>query len=130
MPVGVLEELIGRVGRRIAPSPAEAARGLRSPGLMVSHYAPVLPVRLNAVSVEADEALLAFGEVLPGAGLVWNLSERCDLVEAAARLFSGLRWLDAQGRRLGLARIAAAPVPNVGLGEAIVDRLKRAAAPK
>lgn len=130
VPVGVLEELIGRVGRRIAPSPAEAARGLRSPGLMVSHYAPVLPVRLNAVSVEADEALLAFGEALPGAGLAWNLSERGDLVEAAARLFAGLRWLDAEGRRFGLVGIAVGPVPGFGLGEAINDRLERAAAPR
>jgi L-threonylcarbamoyladenylate synthase len=127
VPVGVIEDLIGHVGRGTAPA---AARGLRSPGLMASHYAPVLPVRLNAVSVGADEALLAFGPLLPGAGLVWNLSEQGDMFEAAARLFAGLRWLDAEGRRLGLVRIAAAPVPGAGLGEAIIDRLERAAAPR
>jgi len=130
VPVEVIEDLIGHVGRGIAPASVEPARGLRSPGLMVSHYAPVLPVRLNAVAVAADEALLAFGSALPGAGLVYNLSERADLMEAASRLFAGLRWLDAEARRLGLVSIAASPIPCFGLGEAITDRLQRAAAPR
>ena len=67
---------------------------------------------------------------LPGAGADFNLSQAGDLTEAAARLFEGLRWLDAEGARLGLARIAAMPVPATGLGLAIADRLQRAAAPR
>jgi L-threonylcarbamoyladenylate synthase len=61
---------------------------------------------------------------------VWNLSETSDLTEAAARLFAGLRWLDAESARCGLRRIAAMPVPETGLGLAIADRLRRAAAPR
>jgi L-threonylcarbamoyladenylate synthase len=128
--VEAIEALVGTVGRGIPQSVAEAARGLRSPGLLVSHYAPTLPVRLQAGSVEADEALLAFGPALPGAGAVFSLSERGDTTEAAARLFEGLRWLDAEGLRRGLRRIAAMPVPETGLGLAINDRLSRAAAPR
>jgi L-threonylcarbamoyladenylate synthase len=127
------EEIAAVVGTVSRPVPVPARRmaeTLRSPGMMLSHYAPSLPVRLDAASVSADEGLLAFGPALPGAGAVWNLSDRGDLVEAAARLFSGLRWLDAEGARLGLRRIAAMPVPMTGLGEAINDRLARAAAPR
>jgi L-threonylcarbamoyladenylate synthase len=98
--------------------------------MMLSHYAPSLPVRLGAVDVAADEALLAFGPALPGAGLVWQLSEAGDLREAAARLFAGLRWLDNQGAKRGLTRIAVMPIPESGLGAAINDRLARAAAPR
>ncbi len=122
--------LVGPVGRGITPAAVEGARTLRSPGLMVSHYAPVLPVRLDAVATGPDEALLAFGPPLPGAGVVFELSRAADPVEAAARLFAGLRWLDAEGARSGLARIAAMPVPMEGLGAAINDRLQRAAAPR
>jgi L-threonylcarbamoyladenylate synthase len=61
---------------------------------------------------------------------MWNLSPSGDPQEAARRLFAGLRWLDAEGRRLGLTRIAAMPVPDAGLGAAINDRLARAAAPR
>jgi L-threonylcarbamoyladenylate synthase len=133
-PGGVTAEAIeaaaGPIGRPIPPAAAEAARGLRSPGLLVSHYAPSLPVRLQAVAAGADEALLAFGPPLPGAGLAFNLSEAGDLAEAASRLFGGLRWLDAEATRLGLARIAAMAVPATGLGLAINDRLQRAAAPR
>jgi L-threonylcarbamoyladenylate synthase len=80
--------------------------------------------------VDRDEALLAFGQPLEGAGLVYNLSQAGDLAEAAARLFAGLRWLDAEGARRGLRGIAAMPVPETGLGLAIADRLRRAAAPR
>jgi L-threonylcarbamoyladenylate synthase len=125
-----IEALVGGIGRPIPLSTAEAARGLRSPGLLVSHYAPSLPVRLDAATVGAEEALLAFGPPLPGSGLAFNLSAARDLTEAAARLFTGLRWLDAEATRLGLARIAAMPVPGAGLGLAINDRLQRAAAPR
>ena len=128
--VEAIEAVIGRVGRGIAPEAAEAARTLRSPGLLVSHYAPRLPVRLDARSAGPDEALLAFGPAPPGAGACFELSRTGDLTEAAARLFAGLRALDAEGARLGLARIAAMPVPAHGLGLAINDRLQRAAAPR
>jgi len=89
-----------------------------------------LPVRLGATSVTADEALLAFGPALPGAGAVFELSAAGDVAEAASRLFEGLRWLDAEGARLGLRQIAVMAVPDQGLGVAINDRLQRAAAPR
>ncbi|MGG5887819.1 L-threonylcarbamoyladenylate synthase [Falsiroseomonas sp. HC035] len=131
VPAAAIEAVIGRVGRPLPLSAAAATRSLRSPGMLLSHYAPDLPLRLEAEEVAADEALLAFGPApLPGAGALWNLSPGGDLAVAAARLFSGLRWLDAEGRRLGLRGIAAMPVPGDGLGEAINDRLARAAAPR
>jgi L-threonylcarbamoyladenylate synthase len=131
VPVEAIEAEIGRVGRPLPLAAAEATRSLRSPGMMLSHYAPSLPLRLGATGVAADEALLAFGPAPPpGAAVTWNLSERGDTTEAAARLFAGLRWLDAEGTRLGCARIAAMPVPDQGLGLAINDRLARAAAPR
>lgn len=123
-----IEAVIGRVAHA-APPGAGASRGFRSPGQLASHYAPRLPVRLNAVSVRPDEALLAFGPPIAGAGVTWNISEAGDLAEAAARLFAGLRWLDEEGGRRGLAGIAAMAVPPTGLGLAIGDRLRRAAAP-
>ena len=119
-------EAIGPVGRGITPGQAEEPRTLRSPGLMVSHYAPGLPVRLNAERAAADEAALAFGARPSGGALRFQLSADEDLVEAAARLFEGLRQLD----RTGLRGIAAGPVPERGLGRAINDRLQRAAAPR
>jgi L-threonylcarbamoyladenylate synthase len=122
-----LEAAIGPVRRGITPGRAEASRTLRSPGLLVSHYAPALPLRMAAKDVRADEGLLAFGPPLPGAGAVFQLSESGNLNEAAARLFEGLHWLDAAA---GLAGIAAMPVPETGLGLAINDRLARAAAPR
>jgi len=128
VPVEAIEAVIGRVARPLPVSAAQATRTLRSPGMMLSHYAPSLRVRLNARDVAPDEALLAFGPALPGAGATWQMSEARDLREAAARLFAGLRWLDAEGGRLGLKRIAAMPVPMEGLGAAINDRLERAAA--
>jgi L-threonylcarbamoyladenylate synthase len=128
--VEAIEALVGPVGRGIPHAVAEAARTLRSPGLMVSHYAPALPVRLNAILVAPTEALLAFGPPLTGAGVCYDLSARRDLTEAAARLFEGLRWLDAEGARLGLRGIAVMQVPEDGLGLAINDRLQRAAAPR
>jgi L-threonylcarbamoyladenylate synthase len=131
VPAEAIEAAIGKVGRPIPLAAAEATRSLRSPGMLLSHYAPDLPLRLGATDVAPEEALLAFGPApLPGAGALWNLSPAGDLAEAAARLFAGLRWLDAEGRRLGLRRIAAMPVPEAGLGAAINDRLARAAAPR
>jgi L-threonylcarbamoyladenylate synthase len=99
-----------------------------APGMLASHYAPRALVRLNATSVGPDEALLGFGPALPAgadaATAVQNLSERSDPVEAAANLFTYLRDLDGSGA----GTIAVAPIPAAGLGEAINDRLKRAAA--
>jgi len=118
-----LEAVVPRVFE-IAPS---GSGRLEAPGQMASHYAPQLPVRLNAVDVAPDEALLAFGpDPLPGAAATCNLSPRGDLVEAAAHLFAMLRTLDQPGRRA----IAVMPIPDEGLGEAINDRLRRAAAPR
>jgi L-threonylcarbamoyladenylate synthase len=128
--VEAIEAVIGPVALPIDRATAEGTRSLRSPGLLLSHYAPVLPVRLGAERAGEDEALLAFGPGAPAAPLAFNLSEAGDLTEAAARLFAGLRFLDAQGRARGLARIAAMPVPSEGLGLAINDRLNRAAAPR
>jgi L-threonylcarbamoyladenylate synthase len=102
---------------------------VNAPGLLASHYAPALPLRLNAKAANPGEALLAFGHAPPGA-LVFNLSESGDLAEAATRLFAGLRQLDADAPPLGLHAIAAMPVPDHGLGAAINDRLSRAAARK
>ncbi len=106
-------------------------RQVNSPGLLASHYAPGLPVRLDAETRMAGEALLAFGPAPaaasgatePGA---LNLSETGDLREAAANLFAFLRQLD----RPEFTRIAVMPIPEQGLGAAINDRLRRAAAPR
>lgn len=95
---------------------------LIAPGQMTSHYAPGASVRLNATDVAADELLLGFGKV----DCALNLSEASDLTEAAANLFHHLHALDAKGPR----GIAVSPIPEVGLGRAINDRLRRAAAPR
>jgi L-threonylcarbamoyladenylate synthase len=125
-----LQAAIGPVRLGVSIAQAETSRTLRSPGLMVSHYAPVLPLRINAAVVGVGEALLAFGPPAPGARLVFQLSEQKNLNEAAARLFEGLHWLDANALGLGLTSIAAMAVPETGLGRAINDRLARAAAPR
>jgi L-threonylcarbamoyladenylate synthase len=105
--------------------PANLSEGLRSPGLLTSHYAPRLSLRLGATEIFPGEALLAFGPNVPkGAAEVWNLSPSGDLREAAARLFAGLHALD----RPEFSAIAAMTVPEQGLGKAINDRLRRAAA--
>ena len=97
-----------------------------APGMLSSHYAPKAALRLDAERAENGEALLAFGTAPAAPGPMLNLSARGDLIEAAANLFSHLRALDASGAR----RIAVMKVPHDGLGEAINDRLKRAAAPR
>jgi L-threonylcarbamoyladenylate synthase len=128
-PGGVsLEALEAEIGpvQRAGPETSAPA----SPGMLLSHYAPALPVRLNAGSVAPDEALLAFGPALPGAKLIFQLSESKNLAQAAARLFEALHVLDAQATAQGLTRIAAMPIPRHGLGLAINDRLTRAAAPR
>lgn len=114
--------------RRVGPlESAQDAMAPRSPGQLASHYAPRLPVRLDAETVAADEALLAFGPApLPGALMTRNLSPRGDPAEAARNLFAMLRALDRSGARA----IAVMRIPAEGLGEAINDRLRRAAAPR
>jgi L-threonylcarbamoyladenylate synthase len=95
-----------------------------SPGQLATHYAPSTKLRLGATSVRPDEALLAFGRDVPGgARLTINLSASGNLEEAAAKLFGALRELDQAGART----IAVMPIPAHGLGEAINDRLQRAA---
>ena len=122
-----IEAAIGPVGLGPAPGSEDV---LHSPGMLASHYAPALPVRLNATAVMPNEALLAFGPALPGADCVFNLSPGGDLTEAASRLFTGLRRLDEAAALQGLTGIAAMAVPARGLGLAINDRLARAAAPR
>jgi L-threonylcarbamoyladenylate synthase len=112
-----------------APAPAaDADEAPLAPGMLASHYAPRTAIRLHAGRVEPGEALLAFGTSLPeGAAhskLTLNLSAHGDLIEAAANLFSHLRALDAADA----TAIAVMAVPEDGLGEAINDRLARAAA--
>jgi L-threonylcarbamoyladenylate synthase len=95
--------------------------------MLASHYAPRTRVRLDADSVQAGEALLAFGPAVvagtDAAVAVMNLSPRSNVDEAAANLFGYLRSLDGKGARA----IAVMPIPHHGLGEAINDRLRRAA---
>ncbi|MSQ82548.1 MAG: threonylcarbamoyl-AMP synthase [Myxococcales bacterium] len=96
----------------------------RSPGQFASHYAPRLPLRINATTVQTTEAALTFGAIeLTGAATALNLSQSGDLNEAAANLFAFLRLLD-NPRWSG---IAAMPIPDSGIGQAINDRLRRAA---
>jgi len=118
-----IEAVIGPIALSDALPSGDQAR--KSPGQLDSHYAPARPVRLNATSVGPDEGLLAFGPSVPaGAMLTSNLSPSGDLAEAAANLFAQMRALD----RPGIGRIAVAPIPETGLGLAINDRLRRAAA--
>jgi L-threonylcarbamoyladenylate synthase len=141
-PVGLESTIVGLVGApallRPGGLPAEAVEaclgaplagtaeaGARptAPGQLASHYAPGVALRLDAEAARPGEVLLGFG---PGAaGATLNLSPSGDLVEAAANLFHHLRALDALGRP-----IAVAPIPDHGLGRAINDRLRRAAAPR
>lgn len=106
----------------IGPLAEAQADAKRSPGRLTRHYAPQAPMRLNADTPRAGEAYLGFGPGPAGEG-VWNLSPAGDLREAAARLFAYLREAD----RARPAAIAVAPIPDEGLGEAINDRLRRAA---
>jgi L-threonylcarbamoyladenylate synthase len=119
---------IERVSGELA-TPETASQAVRAPGMLARHYAPHLPLRLAAQDVASDEALLAFGPSWPSsARLVYPLSLSGDLAEAASRLFAGLRLLETLAPRFGLSRLAAQPVPEEGLGAAINDRLRRAAA--
>ncbi|PKP76816.1 MAG: threonylcarbamoyl-AMP synthase [Alphaproteobacteria bacterium HGW-Alphaproteobacteria-3] len=122
------DEIEAVLGRPLADADAASGEeGRASPGQLESHYAPGSPIRLDATEVAEDEVLLAFGPDAPKAKTSMNLSASGDLTEAAANLFAMLRALDAEA---GGRRIAVMPIPHEGLGEAINDRLKRAAAPR
>jgi L-threonylcarbamoyladenylate synthase len=126
-PGAVTAETIEAVlGMALVRRPLDATRP-SAPGQLATHYAPRARVRLGATGVSSGEALLAFGPDAPRtAGPAINLSPTGDLMEAAANLFAALRALD----KTGVETIAAMPIPEVGLGEAINDRLRRAAAPR
>ncbi len=129
VPSEAIEAVLGRALARPAAETDTSEQPL-APGMLASHYAPRAAVRLDASEVAAGEALLAFGPTtLPGAheaAAILNLSPSGDPAEAATHLFGYLRSLDAKGAR----SIAVMPIPNDGLGEAINDRLRRAAAPR
>jgi L-threonylcarbamoyladenylate synthase len=129
-PGGIAREQITKLlGHPLKEAPlmqAEENEAPLAPGMLASHYAPKARLRLDATSVGADEALLAFGPAVQHSAAMLNLSLHGNLVEAAANLFSHLRTLDASGAKA----IAVMPVPEQGLGEAINDRLRRAAAPR
>jgi L-threonylcarbamoyladenylate synthase len=110
--------------------PEKAGAIIEAPGMLASHYAPDAAVRLNATEVFEDEAVITFGHAdlrgLEKAKLVINLSVSGDVTEAASHLFSAMKQADASGA----SRIAFSAIPGHGLGEAINDRLERAAAPR
>jgi L-threonylcarbamoyladenylate synthase len=127
LPRADIERVLGRALQQ-PPQDAESDGGQPlAPGMLASHYAPRTKVRLNAERIAPGEALLAFGlgaiSGIDEAAAVLNLSAGGDLDEAAANLFGHLRALDAKGAQM----IAVMPVPDDGLGEAINDRLRRAA---
>jgi L-threonylcarbamoyladenylate synthase len=123
-PGGVAREEIEAVlGRSLGEAPDAGSAKVVAPGMLASHYAPRALLRLDATSLEPGEIALDFGGRL-GGGL--DLSPAGDVQEAAANLFAFLHRLDA----MGATRVAVAPIPRHGLGEAIVDRLARAAAPR
>lgn len=124
-PGGVtIEELTALLGP--VAMPERASDRPASPGQLASHYAPRAKLRLNAGAIGPDEVLLTFGPDLRSGPKVMNLSDKGNLAEAAANLFAMLRALD----RTGAGTIAVAPIPETGLGAAINDRLRRAAAPR
>ncbi len=129
-PGGVAAEEIEKATGLMVIRPEGPAAIIEAPGMLASHYAPGAAVRLNAYHIEAGEALINFGsKSLKGIELstgVFDLSPSGDLAEAASNLFDYLKRADATGA----ARIAVSPIPDHGLGEAINDRLARAAAPR
>ena len=119
------EDIAAILGRPVAQA-AAVASAPSSPGQLASHYAPNAVLRLNATEAGDGEALLAFGRAAHSNGFVINLSPAGDLGEAAANLFAALRAFDTAGSRA----VAVMPIPETGLGAAINDRLRRAAAPR
>jgi L-threonylcarbamoyladenylate synthase len=116
-----IERVLGRALRR-----AGSGAGIQAPGMLQSHYAPRALLRLDADAPRPGEAFLAFGPASAAPVGTLNLSPSADLREAAANLFAHLRALDNSGA----SAIAVMPIPETGLGEAINDRLRRAAAPR
>jgi L-threonylcarbamoyladenylate synthase len=110
----------GEIAELLGTDPAAAGDTIVAPGQLVRHYAPGKPMRLNASQAQADEFLLGFGDVAGD----WSLSATGDLAEAAARLYAGLH----RASEASQARLAVAPIPDEGIGRAINDRLRRAAA--
>jgi L-threonylcarbamoyladenylate synthase len=126
-PGGLSREAIATTLRRDLAQPVDSTDETPlAPGMLESHYAPRTKLRLNATRAEPGDVQLAFGTPLPGAKATLNLSERGDIAEAAANLFGHLRRLDA----MRAPSICVMRIPSAGLGEAINDRLRRAAAPK
>ncbi|RKE85886.1 L-threonylcarbamoyladenylate synthase [Rhizobium sp. AG855] len=130
-PGGVAVEAIEAViGQKVIRPKAAGTAAIEAPGMLASHYAPSASVRLNTAAVVPGEALIAFGNGdIAGAAdakAVFNLSPDGDLAEAASNLFDFLKRADASGA----TGIVVAPIPDDGLGEAINDRLTRAAAPR
>jgi L-threonylcarbamoyladenylate synthase len=127
---GAIERVLGSALIDDGRDTGKGSSAPLAPGMLASHYAPRARVRLDGGSIARGEAALLFGpQARPGvedAAARVNLSERGDLAEAAANLFAALRALDASGAPV----IAVAPIPEHGLGEAINDRLRRAAAPR
>jgi L-threonylcarbamoyladenylate synthase len=124
--VADIETLTGKTVIR----PETAGAAIEAPGMLASHYAPGAAVRLNATEAKAGEALIRLGgKPLAGeenAALVLDLSPSANMREAAANLFAYMKQADASGA----ATIAFGPIPSDGLGEAIIDRIERAAAPR
>ncbi|MDQ0133010.1 L-threonylcarbamoyladenylate synthase [Neorhizobium galegae] len=129
-PGGVAAEEIEKATGLAVIRPERPAAIIEAPGMLASHYAPGAAVRLNADHVEAGEALIRLGSApvkgMELAAAVFDLSPSSDLAQAAANLFDYLKRADATGA----ASIAVTPIPDHGLGEAINDRLARAAAPR
>lgn len=126
LPVEMIE---AEIGRPLDQSATRALTVVTAPGQLSSHYAPDALLRLEAEGPRADEIWIGFGPVqslLPGV----NLSPAGDLEEAAANLFAAIRRADALAAETGASGIAVAPIPETGLGLAINDRLRRAAAPR
>lgn len=126
-PGGVTVEELEPIIGPVAPPPTAEGGAPASPGMLESHYAPTLPLRLDAADARPGEALLSFGpHGLTGFAAERNLSPVGNLTEAAANLFAYLRELDDPA----YSGIAAMPIPDTGLGRAINDRLHRAAMPR
>lgn len=123
LPAEIIEAALG--APLAAPAPAAAPE---APGMLASHYAPEVVLRLDAEAPRPGELWLGFGPGAADADL--NLSPSGDMVEAAARLFAALREMDALACARGAATVAVSPIPHHGLGRAINDRLARAAAPR
>ncbi|MEO1204888.1 MAG: L-threonylcarbamoyladenylate synthase [Pseudomonadota bacterium] len=129
VPSDIIEQISGQPIRRPDHLDKSAKAAPTAPGQLASHYAPEATLRLNATHRNPDELLIAFGPIsgtLAEPGDVITLSPSGDLTEAATNLFEVLRAID----KTGFTRAAVMPIPNTGLGEAINDRLTRAAAPR